>query len=258
MEKQKLIVVTNEDIIDDLRDRKDVIKLYPLKSFCVGYPLEFAIEKIDDYVLINRLLTNADLLKLSSILAKNTFKGIVFEDLGILELIKDLNVTKILMLSHIGNNVVSINYYLDYVDSVIVSTDITKNEIAYILKNSKKPLVLPTFGLIPLMYSRRKLLSNYELFHNQKCSNPLVASINDKEFKIWENEYGTVFYTKQYYFLDNYKEYDNVLGYFYNPIFLNPQEILKVLNNEIEEIPTFSFLLNQKTIYKLKEGERNG
>ncbi len=255
--KEKLVVVTNKEIIPDLRDLNDVRLVYPLESFCIGYPYEFSITKIDDYALINRLLTDQDLKKLKKILAQSKIKGLIFDDLGIIELVKDLDVEKILLLNHLGNNYRSINYYLDYVDSIITSSDITIMELNYLLEMSKKPLILNTFGLIPLMYSRRALLTNYSKHNNLKYAEVLDTTINDKEFKFWENPYGTVVYTQKYYFLENYADFPNVLAYYYNPVFLSKDEILNVLKDNLDKINTFDFLQNEKTYFKLKGGENN-
>ena len=60
----KLVTVTNMSIINDLREYPDIRLAYPLKSFCVGYEVEFDIEKVDDFVLVNRILDDSDLDKL--------------------------------------------------------------------------------------------------------------------------------------------------------------------------------------------------
>lgn len=255
MEKEKLIVVTNKDIELDLRQDKKIRRVYPLKSFCVGYEYEFPIEKIDDFVLVNRLLTDDDLINLEKILVKSKIKGIIFDDLGIIELVKDYPITKILLLNHLGNSEKTINYYLDYVDSVVTSCDLTKDELAFILKKAKKPLVLNMFGLVPLMYSRRNLLTNYSIHNNIAYQNILDTTINDKGFKVIENQYGTVFYTQKYYFLDNYLDYDNVLYYYLNPVFLSNEDIKKIIKEDFRNLDTFPFLLNEETIYKLKGDE---
>ena len=256
--KEKLVTVTNKDIIKDLRD-KGYTLLYPLKSFCVGYNIEFEITKIDDFVLVNRILTNEDILKLKDLLHGNiNIKGIVFDDLGVLEIIKDLNITKILMLNHLANSSKAINYYLDYVDSVMVSTDLANTEIKEILKNSHKPLVLYTFGPIPLMYSRRTLLTNYHKYHNLNNEKLIDAHIDEKYFRIIENDYGTCFYTKKYFYYENYPKLDNILYYYFNPVFLEKNEILASLEGKVDNIDTFDFLLQEKTIYKLKSGDYHG
>ena len=152
----KLVTVTSNTISDKLKNNEDIMLLYPLKSYTVGYPITFDIKDIDGFVLINRILDDFDLDELDTILhKKNNIKGIVFDDLGILDIISDLNITKILLINHYGNNTRSINYYLEYTDSVVVSSDITKEEIKEIVKNTIKPVVVNVFGMKDLMYSRR-------------------------------------------------------------------------------------------------------
>lgn len=250
METKRLITITNKDLITDLRE--DIIYLYPLKSFCVGYPLEFDIEEINDFVLVNRILDDNDLDTLANILKNANIKGIVFDDLGIIDVVKDLNITKILLLDHLATNTISINYYLEYVDSVIVSNDLTEQEIRDIVKSSNKPLVVNVFGLKTLMYSRRLLLTNYHKYHNLKNEQDIIASIDDKYFRIVENAYGTKFYTNCYYDATRLLDLDNVLYFWYDPLFLDKEKIREVvLNNNLEGITCDSLFLDKATVYKV-------
>lgn len=162
------------------------------------------------------------------------------------------------MLNHLANNYVSINYYLDYVDSVVVSSDLTKDEIIEIHDKSKKKLVINVFGLNNLMYSRRKLITNYNEYYHENLKNEANASINDLGFIIFENEYGTVMYANKYYDALELLECKNVLYYWYNPVFLDNDKILQVvLNNNLDNIDTYKGFLNKKTIYKLRAGDKN-
>ena len=248
----KLVTVTNISILNDLREYHDIRLVYPLKSFCVGYDVEFDIEQIDDFVLVNRILDDSDLDKLEDVLKLSHINGIVFDDLGIIDIVKDLNITKILLLDHLATNTVSINYYLDYVDSVVVSNDLTEEEIREIVNNSKKPLVVNVFGLKTLMYSRRKLLTNYQTFHNLDNENNITASIDDKKFRIVENEYGTKFYANNYYNATSLLDLDNVLYFWYDPIFLDNEKIKSVvLNNNLDGINVDPLFLDKATVYKV-------
>lgn len=249
---KKIVTVTNREIIDDLRRDTNITLVYPLKSFCVGYEVEFDIAEIDDYVLVNRILDDADLDKLEDVLNNSNIKGIVFDDLGIIELVKDLDIVKILLLDHLATNTVSINYYLDYVDSVIVSNDLTEEEIRSIVTLANKPLVVNVFGLKTLMYSRRLLLSNYETYHGLEKEKIIDAGIEDKYFMIVENDYGTVFYAKNYYNALSLLDLDNVLFFWYNPIFLDKERIKKiVLENDTTDINSEALFLDKKTYYKV-------
>ena len=248
----KLVTVTNREIIDDLRNIPNVTLVYPLKSFCVGFTDYFDILEIDDYVLVNRILDDNDLDKLESILNSSNIKGIVFDDLGIIDIVANLDITKILLLDHLATNTKSINYYLEYVDSVVVSNDLTEEEIRNIVANVSKPLVINVFGLKTLMYSRRLLLSNYEMYHNLKEERIVDANIEDKYFKIVENDYGTLFYAKNYYNALCLLDLDNVLFFWYNPIFLDNEKIIKlVLDNDITDINSELLFLDKKTYYKV-------
>lgn len=249
---KKLVTVTDLSIIDDLRENENIELLYPLKSFCVGYDLEFTIDKIDDFVLVNRILDDFDLDKLKNILCNANIKGIVFDDLGIIDIVSNLNIKKILLLDHLATNVRSINYYLEYVDSIVVSNDLTEDEIKYILDNVNKKLVVNVFGLKTLMYSRRKLLSNYEKYHDLDKIGKYNAKIDNKYFKIVENDFGTKFYAGKYYNGLKLLNLDNVLYFWYDPIGLKKDEILNIiLNNDIKNIDTDTLFLDKKTYYKV-------
>lgn len=253
---KKLVTVTSKNIIDDLREHADITLVYPLKSFCVGYQIEFEAKEIDDFVLVNRILDDNDLNELEIVLKNNKFKGIVFDDLGIIDLVKDMNIEKILLLDHLATNVRSINYYLDYVDSVIVSNDLTKEEIEFIVRNAKKPLVINVFGLKTLMYSRRLLLTNYQEYYKLPKEKVLETSISDKKFKIIENDYGTKFYAGKYYVAFEVLNLSNVLYFWYDPILLDDEKIKDVvLSNNISDLLVDSLFLNQATFYKVGDAD---
>ena len=247
----KLVTVTDRKLITDLRELADVTLVYPLKSFCVGYPIEFDVQEIDGFILVNRILDDNDLDLLEEVLVNNHAKGIIFDDLGIIDVVKDMALEKILLLDHLGTNVVSINYYLEYVDSVVVSNDLAEDEIRYIVKNSNKPLVVNVFGLKSLMYSRRLLLSNYAKYHNLDEVRVVNASILDKGFKIVENDYGTKFYTDKYYDALSLLSLDNVLYFWYEPLYLKISEVKQVLEGKTDGIPTTTLFLSNKTYYKV-------
>lgn len=247
----KLVTVTNKDIISSL-NRDDITLLYPLKDYSIGYTYYFNINDIDDYVLINRILTDSDLDKLNNILHESNIKGIVFDDLGILDIIKDMNITKILLLDHIACNYESINYYLEYVDSVVVSNDLTKDEIKEILDKSNKKLVVNVFGLKTLMYSRRNLVDNYNKYYKLNNKNILDTKINNKYFKVIDDLDGTKIYAYPYYDGMELLKLNNVFMYWYDPILLDNNLIKEVvLNDNISNIETSKIFLDTKTIYKV-------
>lgn len=251
---RKLVTVTDDSLISELGNRDDLALVYPLKSFCVGYETMFDAKDIKGFCLVNRILNDEALDELEDILKNNDFEGIIFDDLGVIELVKNRKLTKILLLDHLATNSRSINYYLDYVDSVIVSNDLTKDEIKCILSKAKKPLVVNVFGLKTLMYSRRLLVSNYHKHHNLDNDSRIDASIEGKAFKIVESKHGCKFYAYPYYEALELLECDNVMFFWYDAIGLEKNKILNVVNNnDLTGIPTDKLFLNKKTVYKVSD-----
>ena len=251
-----LITINNLDDINKYKELGINKYAFPLKDFCVGIPNTFLVSEIkcDGYLYINRILDNEGIDKLKVMLLNlpNNIKGIIFDDLGIINIIKDLNIEKILYLSHFNTNSVSINMFLDYVDTVIVSTDITKKEVEYIIKKAKKDISLFVFGYVGAMYSRRLLLDNYSKFYNIKKTNPLVINNTGIEFLVYENSYGTYFYHNKIF---NGLELMNLQAkyYFINSTFLTTNNIEDALNNKFDNLDCDNGFLYKETIYKVKE-----
>ena len=180
----------------------DVDFLFPLKGFCVGFKHEYDYQDIpsDSYVYVNRLLDTSSLEALGNILEESSFRGIVFEDLGVLEYIreKELEIETILYATHASCSLKTVDTYLDYCDTVVLSLDITKEEIDLIVSQAKRPVSLYIYGPIAYMYSRRTLLSNYEnhfdLPVNKELS--LEEEMTRKAFLGIENAFGTVLFDK--------------------------------------------------------------
>ncbi len=248
---KRLVTALNQEFLNKIKDLEDIEILYPLESFCIGYDYYYPATKIDGYALINRILTDDDLDILDSILKNSHFKGIVFDDLGILEIVKDLPLKKILLLDHLALNSISINYYLDYVDSVVVASDLNYEEIKYITENTKKEVVLYVFGLKKLMYSRRNLLTNYALYHQEEINKKLEAKILDKDFRIIEEDMGTSFFMGKYYNGLELLNLNNVLYYWYDFNQISLQEAIDILNNKVN-VASSPFLLHDQVSFKVR------
>ena len=259
MRNKILITINKEEDIKILKELGINTYVYPLDGFCVGYPNTFLISKIPDnsYILVNRILDNKGIDDLKELINNNLnkIKGIIFDDLGILQIIKDLKMEKILYLSHFNTNKESINIYLDYVDSVIVSTDITKKEIEDIIKFLPDKLTLFVLGYVGAMYSRRHLLDNYAKFHNIPYQNELNITNTNHDFLVMENEYGTYFYHTPLFNGLELLEL-NTKYYFINSAFLSVQDIKDLLEGT-SKLETDTGFLYQETIFKLKGEENN-
>ena len=257
LNKNFIITINNINDIQKLKELGINYYAWPIKDFCVGYPNTVLISDIpndvlnNSYLYINRILDNAGIDKLKELIKDlPNVKGIIFDDLGVLEVIKDLNMEKILYLSHFNCNKESIKIYLEYVDSVIVSTDITKEEIKSIIEEVPDKLTLFVLGYVGAMYSRRLLINNYALYHHIEKENPLYIDSLDHKFMLYENEYGTYFYHLPCF---NGLELCDLKAkyYFINGAFLSVDDIESFLNSE-NVIESDKGFLETETIYKLK------
>ncbi len=263
MKNNYLLLVTTKTIISKLKEESNITFLFPLKDFTVGFPHPFSLKEIKAehaYLYLNRLLDNegiAHFKKLLKTLPAN-IEGIVFDDIGILQVLKTTsnNLKTILFSNHLNCNFESINAYLDDVDSVVISPDITIRETKEILRASKKPLVVYTFGHVNIMYSRRLLITNYNAYFQKNV--PLISDLtNDlkEHFKILENEYGTVIYTALPFNGLSYLNEANIKYHLINTLFLSDEQILAILHGQINpqtDYP-YTYLSEEETIVRIKE-----
>ena len=245
----------------------------PITGLIIGvqdlsiYPLELTIDKIINladkttkkiYISLNKMIQNKDLKLVEDTLnkIKNTkIEGIIFYDLGVLNIAKrvDLNKELILNIEHQNTSILSNTFYQKKgINSTIISNDLTIEEILSIKNNTNINIYYTIYGYLPIFYSRRNLLSNYfQYINKEKETNKYHIKNNNNNYMIIEKEDRTIIYspiinltTKE-----EIKKIDNhIIDLSYID---NPDIIDKYLNNQKEENPYLGFY-NQKTIYKLK------
>lgn len=259
-----LIYVDDINHIDDYRKAGVSAFLFALEGYSVGYntyTLE-EIEKIDvsnKYVMINRVLDCESVDKLNELLPLlNNVKGLVYEDIAVYNLVKDLglDLEMIFYQNHFATNTNSVNFWLDRVDSIFVSNEITKEEITNIVENASKEVVLHLYGYNQVMYSRRKLLSNWSDFFDidKKNTNLLTDRATKVQFRAMENEYGTVMYSGKVFNGKELLGLGNVKYYYVNPTMIEHDVVIDFLtnNNHNSDMEDNGFL-DKETIYKFKE-----
>ncbi len=261
MKLPKFFIIVTESIKE--KELENVSFLFPLKNFCVGFQDTYELKEITakhSYLYLNRLLDTESIALLAKTIKKlpKNIEGIVFEDLGVYELIKKRKLTKILYAQHANCSINTINTYLEKVDSVVISPDITLEETKEILKKASKPLIVYGLGHLSYMYSRRYLNTNYanHFSYQPKQILPLKETITKMPFIAVENEYGTVLYDDKIYYAKELLNEENVLGFLINPFLIN-QDASKIIESfQKDELNnnTKGFLY-QKTIKKLKKDE---
>ena len=258
MKNNILLIVNAKDDMNDYRKVGINTFLFPLEGYSIGYNAYFNKDEIeeDGYLLINCLLSCSMVEELRLLLPSIKCKGIVYEDIAVYNLVKelDLDMELIFFQNHFATNYSSINYWLNKgVDSLVVSNEITKDEINDILNNSISPLVVHLLGYNQAMYSRRTLLSNYQdNFNFDNCREGTLKEVSSRySFKVLENDLGTVLYNDSIYYGKDLLDMSNIKYYLVNGTFLSTSEVLDILDNKIECSDGF---LNKETIFKLKGG----
>ena len=269
MKNNIILLIDNLDIIKKAKEVGITTFLFPVTGYTVGFEKTFNVEDIKEeaFLLINRNLTNSDIDSLKNLIKElpSNIKGIVFEDLGVINILKDINLIKIYNAKHLNCSTKSVLAMLKYVDSVILSTDLTEKEMNNILSATNNKCSIYVFGLNQIMYSRRTLISNYAKEYDLESKNSIdvFEGVSNQLFKVVENEYGTVFYPKRYYDATRLLNNDNVMCYFINPIYLSLDKQIMLLNNlrhnkpllDNLDIEVSSFNLDEETYYKLPPKE---
>lgn len=231
--------------------------LFALEDYSIGYEKTYKVDEINNikehkYCLINRVLDNNDIDNLKIILPNIDVDGFIIEDIGLINIIKSLGKKIYLFINHFNCNYKSINKWLEYVDSVFVSNELTYKELEEITKNVDKKVIIHIFGYNQVMYSRRYLLKNYYDYYNLEYSNTRI--ITDKmgsvKFKMVEDKYGTITLSNKIFDGRSLLNLDNVLYFYLNTSFISTDIVLKFLNNE-EINDSDDGFLNKPTIFKL-------
>lgn len=261
MKKEK-ILINIEKLSDIEKYEKIGINnfLFAVNNYSIGYK-SFGLEELENlkckkYLLMNKVLNNTDIDKLKELTTKlEKFDGIIFEDIGLYNILKDYNIKLIWNQSHFATNYKSINYYLELTYSAVISNELTYNEINEIINKVNKPVILNVFGKNPVMYSRRTLLSNFNKYFNIELNKEVILdeTISKNKFLAKEDNNGTFIFNNTYFNIINYlKELNdnNILFYLIYPNRLDYDNIIKVIDNE-SDIPYNDGFMNKKTIYKL-------
>ena len=140
---------------------------------------------------------------------------------------------------------------------MFVSNELTKDEISTILENVKKPVCLHLFGYNQVMYSRRKLLTNWseEFDIPYKNTNIIIDKATKVGFRAVENEYGTVMYSERIFNGKELINKENVKYFYINTMMIDHNEVMDFINNINSHYSSNedNGFLEKETIYKLKE-----
>ena len=258
MNKSKLLININK--LEEISEYKKIGYtnfLFALKDYSIGYNT-FTLDEIpsDSYIFINRVMDTKTIESLKGIKEELTkFKGIIFEDLGVYQILKDTNIDLIWYQNHFTINKESLRFWLDRVYSAVLSNEITSTEIEEIVSSVSKPIILNIFGKNQIMYSRRTLLTNFNKYNNLSDYNDMTLDVHGTKDKFFarENEFGTVIFNNEYFnYIDFAKSLDEskIRFYLVMNLDLSTAEIDDIINGKTFGNDGF---LNKKTVYKMSE-----
>ena len=258
MNKSKLLININN--LNEISEYKKIgisNFLFALQDFSIGYNT-FQLNEIPEssYILINRVMDTKTIESLRDIkdeLVK--YKGVIFEDLGIYNILKDTDLELIWFQNHFTINNESMRFWLNRVDSAVIGNEITASEITDLVNNASKPLVFNILGKNQIMYSRRTLLTNFNKYNNLGDYNDVTLDVHGTKdvFFARENELGTIIYNNEYF---NYIEFakslddEKIKFYLIMNLDLNTSKIEEILNGTPFGNDGF---LNKKTVYKMAD-----
>lgn len=279
----KLLLIPNKKMLDVNCDAF----LLGIKNLSVNMPEYFTLEEIkkilktttkEVFISLNKNMHSKDLPKLQETLIeleKINIKAVMFYDIGVLNIVKKLNlkINLVWAQEHLSTNYETINYWLEKgVKYTLISSEINEKEILTIQENTKSKLIVPILGYLPMFVSRRHLIDNYLKQFNLKDNSKI--NYIEKEGKIYPivDEEVTTVYTNSY--MNGIKEYlnfkqNNIEYVLINSFLINEENIKKIINmfktiteetkeeylekiNNILDNNTDTFFLHKETIYKVK------
>ena len=278
------IIVTpkNEKHLNKLLDDKIDAVLLSIENLSINSEYYISLNKLREilpkikeknkevFISVNKIMHNYDLEKLKicmQTLKELNVDKILFYDLSILSIADKLNITNKLVIynEHSNASINSHKFYQSYgVDESLITSDITLEEINEIKKQTGIKLIVPVYGHIPIMYSRRYLLTNYfNHIKKQKTSPYYYFKQNEDKYIIKEEPYGTGIYSGKIINLDEgYKKYQNTFDYIilysnFIDASIYDNTIKHYLNiNDLDKFDnSYKGFAYTKTTYKVKKDE---
>lgn len=273
MMKKILVIPNSLDLLESVLEKEVTGVILPITNLSVNRDITFSVEDIKTIlnmtskeicVSINKIMHNSDLKELENTLValnKMNISKIFFYDLAVLNIAKRLGIKKDLVIyqEHLNTSIYSNHFWKkNGVKYAVISNDITKEEINEI--SPSMPLMLISYGYIPIFYSRRYLITNYlNYIKETKEQGHYYIKNKEDKYPIVEEEYGTTIYTKEPINLINEVNNINVEYLILNATLIENQIFLSTLDTYLKEKTDtnnhYVGFLNEKTIYRV--GDKN-
>lgn len=245
--------------------------IMPINDFSVNYESSFTLNEIKEvneikpvFVSLNKNIHNNELGKLKELLLEieeMNISGIIFYDIALINLKKKLSLKTPLVWAqeHLTTNFGTIDYWYDKgAEYAYLSSELTKDEMDEIVKNTKAKLFVNVFGYLPMFTSRRHLVDNYLNSFNLESEKGIKRIYKEgKYYPIQDESYGTSVYS--HYILnaldEDFSDYDYIV---FNSSFISDEDFYDTLvkynkKKEDYKFPYEHGFLYKETIYKVKK-----
>ncbi len=170
----ELVVVPNSvEDISFYQEKESNIFILGLENYCINYPsvsldeIKKLSSKYSLFISVNKNIFNNELADLTEKLVELShlsIRGVLFYDLGVLNIVRENNISLNLVWhqTHMVTNYNTCNFYYEKgVSAGFLANEITLDEILEIKKRTKMKLMVECFGYPIMSHSRRMLLTNY-------------------------------------------------------------------------------------------------
>lgn len=197
------------------------------------------------YIVMDDFICEDDLIELNSYLefiSSLDVDGIYFHDLAVYDAASTFNLKNKLIYDGktvLCNSLESAYYLSKGINSVVISRELTKEEVLSIITSNPNRVDLQIFGHLRLSYSKRRFVSNYLKQINRpydiagKDDFFLREELRDYKLPVIEDENGTRVYSD--YILEMYDEINNFKPYLkrgiIDTLFINDAEVLQVVRD---------------------------
>ncbi len=224
-------------------DINELLNLKKINKISLKINRLFHEEEIDDLIL-NLKKINLDKVKY-----------IFYSDLGLIDVFNELNLSDKLVYDAYTytTNCLDIIEYAKFNKYVIVSNQISIDELKELLDKLNNKVIIYGFGKSVVFYSKRPLLTNYFKYRNLEfdpndSNYSLKEEFREDFYHIFEDEHGTYVYEpKHYYLFDELNELKNVEHIIINSATLSTTSYKKVvdayLDNNLDKLLNANILL---------------
>ncbi len=216
------------------------------------------------YVNAKKIIHEQDIDKVIYLVKELEKIGIdyyIYGDVAFLEIVENLQIKAklIYQVATYMTNKYDINEMLKDNNSVVISTELSLEEMKEIINDTPKELYLHAFGYYPIFHSRRELISNYLIYRNREIdleeNYDVVEELRKSHYPIEQNENGMVVY------LDGAYNLTEELTFFENATvillskFISLEDYQKVLevytnNKNYQELENLNVVLSKGLLYE--------